>query len=344
MQSNAKDSRPVNAPEFSKLIDLASARLGGMPVYANDEFFAEKENLVQTQHAVFIADKYTDKGKWMDGWETRRKRVPGHDWCVVRLGLPGVVRGVDIDTSHFLGNHPPQASLDGIYHPGRLVASDFENDIDLKWTEIMPKSLLGPGQQNFHAVHSDEPWTHVRLNIFPDGGVARLRVYGDVRADLSRFKSGDALDLAAVENGGMVLSCNDMFFGPKDNLIMPGRGVHMGDGWETKRKRQLPGSDWVIVKLAAAGMIGRLVLDTCHFKGNYPDRASLEGCHAPGASSKELETRTDWQEVLPETALEGHKIHDFVSELKIRGPFTHVRLRIFPDGGISRMRVFGTLA
>ncbi len=152
------------------------------------------------------------------------------------------------------------------------------------------------------------------------------------------------LDLAAVENGGVVEACNDMFFGPKDNLIMPGRGVNMGDGWETKRKRNLPGNDWVILQLGAAGNVRRVVVDTCHFKGNFPDRCSLEGINAPGAKAKDLESEAGWQPLLAETKLQGHHIHAFSSELKARGPVTHVRLRIFPDGGVSRLRVFGTVA
>lgn len=329
-------------PEFTRLIDLASGRLGGLPIHANDEFFAEKENLVLPGRGVFIPDKYTDRGKWMDGWESRRKRGPGHDWCVIRLGLPGVLKGVDIDTNHFLGNHPPFASIDGLYSATPLVSSDAFDQ--LPWKEILPKSPLKPGSQNFYQIDGAKACTHLRLNIYPDGGVARFRAYGDVHVDFSKISPEDTIDLAAVENGGIVLSCNDMFFGPKDNLIMPGRGVNMGDGWETKRKRSLPGNDWVIVQLGHAGNVRRVVVDTCHFKGNFPDRCSLEGIDAPGASAKDLEADVGWQALLPETKLQGHHIHTYMSELKSKGPVTHVRLKIFPDGGISRLRVFGTLA
>lgn len=329
-------------PEFTQLIDLASGRLGGLPIYANDEFFAEKENLVQPGRGVFIADKYTDRGKWMDGWESRRKRVPGHDWCVIRLGLTGVVKGFDIDTNHFLGNHPPFASVDGYFSATPLVATDDFSK--LAWTEILPKSPLKPGAQNFHAAQAGRAFTHLRLNIYPDGGVARFRAYGEVQPDFSKLQADEMIDLAAVENGGKVLACNDMFFGPKDNLIMPGRGVNMGDGWETKRKRNLPGHDWVIVQLGTAGNVRRVVLDTCHFKGNFPDMASLEGIHAPGAKAKDLEADAGWQPLLAETKLQGHHIHHFAGELKNKGPVTHVRLKIFPDGGVSRLRVFGTVA
>jgi allantoicase len=329
-------------PEYTKLIDLASTRLGGLPLLANDEFFAEKENLVKPGRGVFIPEKYTDRGKWMDGWETRRRRTPGHDWCIVRLGLRGSVRGVDIDTNHFLGNHPPYASLDACRTEQRI--SFTEGAADAPWTEILPQSPLLPGSQNFYPVASREAWTHVRLNIYPDGGVARLRIYGDVQPDFARLAPGEVIDLAAVEHGGLVLACNDMFFGPKDALIMPGRGLTMGDGWETRRKRQLPGHDWVLLRLGAPGTLARLVVDTAHFKGNFPDRCSVEGRFAPGATPEALAGSAGWQAVLAETRLEADKIHAFGAELKARGPFTHLRLNIYPDGGVSRLRAFGTMA
>jgi len=325
-------------PEFTHLIDLAAERLGGLAVAANDEFFAAKENLVKGTPPVFIPGKYTDRGKWMDGWETRRKRGPGHDWCVVRLGLAGEIHGVDIDTSHFLGNHPPFATLAAVQTPERLVhSSDFAA---LPWVEILPRSPLAPGARNFFAVQNRAAFTYVRLSIHPDGGVARLRVHGVVRPDFSKLLPDEMLDLAAVENGGLVLACNDMFFGPKDNLIMPGRGVNMGDGWETRRKRG-PGHDWCLIRLGAPGQVRRVVIDTNHFKGNYPDRASLEGCYVPGREPGQLPDGASWQTVLPESRLEAHRIHEFQID-PARGPYTHVRLNIFPDGGVSRLRVFGT--
>ncbi|MEP6976169.1 MAG: allantoicase, partial [Spartobacteria bacterium] len=228
------------------LVDLASARIGGRALVANDEFFAEKENLLQPGRGLFIPDKYTDHGKWMDGWETRRRRTPGHDWCVVQLGLRGIIQQVDIDTNHFLGNHPPFASLDAL-----CLTTAFPGGInavaDLPWTPLLAKSPLQPGAQNFFAVSADQPATHLRLNIIPDGGVARLRVYGVVLPDWSTLPASELVDLAAVENGGVPLACSDMFFSSMNNLIMPGRSANMGDGWETKRRRG-PGYDWIILK------------------------------------------------------------------------------------------------
>ncbi|MEZ5406375.1 MAG: allantoicase, partial [Verrucomicrobiia bacterium] len=222
---------------FVGLVDLAAEKIGGKTLLASDDFFAPKENLLKPGRGIFIPDKFTENGKWMDGWESRRKRVPGHDWCVIRLGLAGKIHGVDIDTNHFLGNNPAYASIDA-------CVMEKENGSPETWTwkEILPKSPLRPGFQNLFAVGNYERWTHVRLNIYPDGGVARFRVYGEVISDLSQ-KKDQVLDLAALENGGIVTACSDMFFSPKDNLIMPGRAANMGEGWETRRRRG-PGFDW----------------------------------------------------------------------------------------------------
>jgi len=325
------------------LVDLAAARVGGKALLANDEFFAEKENLLKPGRGVFIADKYTDRGKWMDGWETRRRRTPGHDWCVVQLGLRGIIKQVDIDTNHFLGNHPPFASLDAI-----CLTTGFPDDASgvesLPWTSILEKSPLNPGSQNLFAITSDQTWTHARLNIFPDGGVARLRLYGIVVPDWTKLKPGELVDLAAVENGGVPLACSDMFFSSMNNLIMPGRSENMGDGSETKRRRG-PGHDWIIVKLGLPGTIRKIEIDTNHFKGNYPDTCSIEGCVAPSASTDELTgPGTRWREILPMTKLQADTRHFFERELCSSDECTHIRLNIYPDGGVSRLRVWGTLA
>jgi allantoicase len=320
------------------LVDLAAERLGGKALIANDEFFAEKENLLKPGRGVFIPDKYTERGKWMDGWETRRRRTPGHDWCVVQLGFRGIVKQVDIDTNHFLGNHPPFASLDAV-----CLRNGLPDEIDaLSWTPILDKSPLEPGSQNLFTISNDQSWTHLRLNIFPDGGVARFRVYGVVVPDWSKVKPGELVDLAAVENGGVPLACSDMFFSSMNNLIMPGRSENMGDGWETKRRRG-PGYDWLVLKLGLPGTIRKIEVDTNHFKGNYPDTCSVEGCVAPGASIEDL-AMAQWREILPMSKLQAHTQHFFEHELATIENCTHVRLNIYPDGGVSRLRVWATPA
>jgi allantoicase len=327
--------------ELTGLAELASARVGGKAIAANDEFFAAKDNLLKAGRGVFIPGKFTSRGKWMDGWETRRRRTPGHDWCVVRLGMPGAIRGVDVDTNHFIGNFPERCSLDACYRPGTVSPAALLGP-RTEWVPVLPESRLVGGSPNLFRIASDRVWTHVRLNIYPDGGVARLRVYGQVEVDAAALaRSKRLLDLASIRNGGLVLGASDMHFGSKDNLIMPGRSANMGDGWETRRRRG-PGHDWLVLRLGAPGVFARIEIDTNHFKGNYPESASLEGCLA-GAST--LETLASdapgWQEVLPRTKLGAHKRHFFARELVARGPFTHVRFRIFPDGGVSRLRIHG---
>jgi allantoicase len=320
----------------SQWINLAEARNGTKVLDCSDDFFAEKENLVKRERAVFIADKYTDRGKWMDGWESRRKRTPGNDWLTLRLGLPGTIKGVDIDTAFFLGNHPPFASIE---------ACEIEGDPDqgTRWTEILSKSPLQPGSQNLFEVNSGKRWTHLRLWIYPDGGVARLRVYGEVSVDWSKVKKGELVDLAAVQNGGKVLVCNDMFFGPKDNLIAPGRGVNMGDGWETRRKRQLPGQDWCVLALGHRGTLKKIEVDTAHFKGNYPDRCTIEVFDGSTEEVLKNPEKVAWKPLLGEQKLQADKQHFFEKELAQAGPVTHVKLNIIPDGGVSRLRVFGVI-
>lgn len=330
----------INSPAFTKLTDLAAERLGGKALWCTDDFFAEKENLLKPGRGIFIPDKYTDRGKWMDGWESRRKRTPGHDECIIRLATEGTIAGVDIDTNHFLGNHPPFASIE-------VCNSHSDDDVvsgRVQWTEILPKSPLNPGSQNFYEIKNNQSWTHLKLHIYPDGGVARLKVYGDVKRDWSKVKDDDIIDLAAAINGARSVLCNDMFFSHMDNLIMPGRGVNMGDGWETKRNRTPNNRDWVIVRLAHKGMVKRILVDTCHFKGNYPDSCLIEGCVLDINSENLLSSdQVIWKIILPQSKLNADHEHYF-EQVENSGPFTHVRLTIFPDGGISRMRIFGTKA
>jgi allantoicase len=328
--------------DFTELIDLASERLGGALLWANDEFFAPKENLLKAAAPIFIEDKYTDFGKWMDGWESRRRRTPGFDWCIIRLGLPGIIRGVVVDTSHFKGNYPEQCSLEACALPGQPDVEQLTSE-SIEWTELLPHSRLNGDALNQFPVSSNQRFTHLRFKIFPDGGVARLRVFGEVAPDWDRLREiGADIDLGAVENGGLVLSCSDMFFGHRHNLIMPGPGVNMGDGWETKRRRG-PGHDWVIIKLGTAGRIHRVEVDTSHFKGNFPESFSLEAGDA-GTGTKSLQDSAFvWTPVLLRTTLQAHTRCFFDREVLDASIVTHARFNIFPDGGVSRLRIFGSI-
>ena len=304
---------------FLELLDLASERLGGAAVDCNDEFFALKDNLVKPAAPQWREGEYTDRGKWMDGWETRRRRdvtAESHDWCVVRFGVRGVVRGVDVETTHFKGNYPESCGI------------DIGDGTSLR--EALPRTALKGDTHNRFAIPDAPAATHLRLRIYPDGGVARLRAYGTVAADWDRLRRRGDVDLAAAEHGGLVVDCSDMFFGSRHNLIMPGDATHMGDGWETKRRRG-PGHDWTVIRLGARGTIRRAEIDTRHFKGNAPGACSLDGS-VDG---------TAWVELLARTPLQPHSQHSFEDQISAIGAVSHVRLNIFPDGGVGRLRLYG---
>ena len=320
-----------------KYTDLASPRLGAEVTFATDDFFADKSRLIDPAPPVFIAGKYDDNGKWMDGWESRRRRNGGYDYCIIRLALPGILHGVDIDTSHFTGNFPPAASIDAC-----LV--DGEPDAKTVWTEILPSVSLQGNSPHLHAVESKSAWSHLRLNIYPDGGVARLRVYGEVQCNWQQRDSTEMIDLAALLNGGRGVAASDQHYGSPSQILMPGRGVNMGDGWETRRRRE-PGNDWAIIALGHAGVISKVEVDTAHFKGNYPDRCSIQGALVTGGTEQSLVTQSMfWKTLLPEQPLSMDAIHAFEKEVVDIGPVSHVRLNIIPDGGVSRLRLFGRIA
>lgn len=329
--------------EFTDFVDLASERLGGAVLYANDEFFAPKENLLRPGPAVWKEGKYTERGKWMDGWETMRRRSPRleeeFDWCIVRLGAPGRIRGVTVDTSFFRGNFPSHCSIDACSADQNLHAELLGDTT--QWTEILSRTELRGDTQNRFSIDRAERITHIRLKIFPDGGVARLRIHGDVLPDWDAITGRNSeIDLAAVENGGTVPLASDMFFGHRINLIMPGQARDMSDGWESQRRRG-PGHDWCIIELGASGSITRVEVDTSHFKGNYPESCSIDvGRSDEGASLDSIA----WQELLPNTKLQPHTRHAFVNELADLGNVTHARLNIYPDGGVSRLRLYGRIA
>lgn len=319
--------------DFTELIDLASEKLGGAVLYANDEFFAPKENLLKPAEAIFIEGKYTDLGKWMDGWETRRRRSPRldetFDWCIIRLGLSGIIHGIVVDTSFFRGNFPSHCSIEACTFDGQ---PRLEQLMNAEWTEILPPAELKGDSQNPFTINFPNRVTHLRLKIYPDGGVARLRVFGEVVPDWKALRARNSeIDLAAVEHGGTVLAASDMFFGHRHNLIMPGRAADMSDGWESQRRRG-EGYDWCIIKLGTKGTIKRVEVDTLWFKGNYPESCQIE------AGDGE-----NWQELLPNTKLQAHTLHEFVDEIADCGTVTHVRFNIFPDGGVSRLRLYGRI-
>jgi allantoicase len=330
--------------DFTEYIDLATERLGSRVLAANDEFFAPKENLLKAAAPAWIEDKYTDVGKWMDGWETRRRRTPGYDWCIVKLGVPGVVHGIVVDTANFKGNFPEQCEIEACAVDGDPTVSQLEGASTV-WNTLLPKSPLNGDAKNPFAIAPSSRVTHLRFKIYPDGGVARLRVHGEVVPDWPAIeRAGGEIDLAAVEHGGWVVVSSDMFFGSRNNLIQPGPSTGMHDGWETRRRRG-PGHDWCIVRLGAAGKISRVDVDTSHFKGNFPESCSLEVCSAPrDLTDPNPLDALPWQEILPRTKLQADSLHFYQKELAAAGEATHARFHIYPDGGVARLRIFGTLA
>lgn len=379
------------APEWTKMTDLASGIFGGRVLFATDEWFAAAARLLLEAEPVFNQE-YTEYGKWMDGWETRRKRIPGHDWCIVRLGFPGRVSGITVDTAFFTGNQAPRFSLQGIWMPHepealtvlgkaweteRVGSAATEEEIGIasklgseEWHDLIGMTPLRPGYENerqhYFAIDKNQRYTHLRLNIFPDGGIARLRVHGAVERSWAGVPLDEEIDLLSVENGGSEVGCSNHHYGQPKNMIKSGRGLNMGDGWETARKPdrpailelgsnglvKAPGSDWAVLKLGLAGEITRLVVDTDHFKGNFPESVSVDACFAPEAQTHDFldgvgGSGMAWRPLLLRQKTGPSREHIFeLSKGKIEklGPVSHVKLSIMPDGGVMRLRCFGLRA
>jgi allantoicase len=318
------------SPSFLSLPDLASRPAGGAVVWANDELFAEKENLIKPAPAEFRPATFGHKGQVYDGWETRRRRgatVDSRDAAIVRLGAPGIVRGVVVDTAWFKGNYPPQISVEAAYLPGHPSVDEVVDKAE--WTTIVDRSPVDGDSRNPFRVDSGRRFSHVRLSMYPDGGVARFRVHGESLLD-PRFADGQPLDLAALENGGRITACSNMFYGSPNNLLLPGGARSMGEGWETSRRRDT-GNDWVQVHLANQGVVTAAELDTSYFIGNAPGWARLSGRDGSG----------EWFELLPITELQPDTRHRFL--VGDDRPVTEARLDIHPDGGMARLRLFGRL-
>jgi allantoicase len=307
--------------DYRQLPNLASRALAASVVYANDELFAERENLIKPEPAMFSTEDFGHKGKVYDGWETRRRREPGHDFAIVRLGVPGVVQGVVIDTAWFKGNYPPHASVEGAFVEGYPSTAEL---IEAEWVTLLPRAPINGDGENAFDVSSDLRVTHVRLSIYPDGGVARFRVHGEPRPHPALLTG--TIDLAAAENGGRVVDCSDMFYSSPNNLLLPGRARTMGDGWENARRRD-EGNDHVTVRLAGRGVVRRVEIDTSYFVGNAPGWASLTG--------------DGGMVLVPRTQLQPDTRHFFV--VSAAEPVSQVRLDVYPDGGLARLRVWGEL-
>jgi allantoicase len=320
---------------IQQLTNLADDRIGAEIIDCSDDFFAEAKRMLQFTSPVFVEDKFDEHGKWMDGWETRRKRHAGYDWAIIKLGVAGKIKALDIDTTFFTGNYPASAAVEACYAPdGEL------NNIE--WQNILKNNLLGPSDHHIFNIDTEQVFTHIRLNIYPDGGVARFRVYGEVQIQV---KDGtQTLDLLALENGGRVIAYSDAHFGHPRNLINPGRGINMGDGWETKRRRA-PGFDWCILALGQSGHIEKIDIDTAHFKGNFPAQVSMQAIYVEDATDQQLIPQSMfWPFLLEVQDMQMDHIHTFVEEILKQEKISHIRINMIPDGGISRIRLWGKVA
>ena len=319
-------------PDLAALPDLASRRLGGSVMYATDELFAAKENLIRPEAPVFAAGEFGAKGKIYDGWESQRRREPGNDHAIIRLGVPGIVHGVAVDTSFFRGNYPPQVSVEAVSADGYPSAAELSQ---LDWRPLVQRSPVTGDAGNWYPVEAPRHCTHVRLSIYPDGGVARCRVHGQPLPD-PRFLTG-TIDLVAIESGGQLTGCSNAFYSSAWNLIMPGRPASMADGWENSRRRD-GGFDYAAFALAAAGVVRQVVIDTSYFVGNAPGSARLL---AAARRPSDASSAADWAELLPGLKLVPDTRQRFLVERA--EPVTDVRLEVFPDGGLARLRVLGEL-
>ncbi|MFC7752411.1 allantoicase [Tsukamurella soli] len=322
----------MSSHAFTDLPDLAARILGGSVTYANDELFAERENLIKPTPPHFDPSDFGHKGKVYDGWETRRRRDEGNDQAVVRLGAAGVIHGVVVDTTHFTGNYPPYVSVEATSVEGYPATEDL---LKADWKTIVPKSPAQGDTANAFPVSDGHRYTHVRLSIYPDGGVARLRVHGEVVPD-PRFLDG-TVDLLAAENGGRLVGCSDAFYASPANIIQPGRARHMGEGWENSRRRS-GGNDYAVFALAAAGVPRHVEIDTGYYVGNAPGWVQLSTVDARTA---DLDDADAWSDLLPRIAVQPDTRHRFV--LPTASAATHLRLDVYPDGGLSRLRLFGEL-
>jgi len=316
------------------LIDLAQPRLGSKVIFKTDDFFASANRIIDPSPAVFKEGLFDKNGKWMDGWESRRKRTSGHDFLIIKLGKPGSINKVDVDTSYFNGNQPSMISLEGCY-------SKSKNIKDLKWTTLISKKKTKPNSHHIFNTFSKTVFTHIKLNIFPDGGVARLRLYGSLSKKNNKFEN-KTINLASLLNGASVIACNNEHFGKAENILAPGKAKNMGDGWETRRRRD-KGFDWLILNPINGKKIDKIEISTHHFKGNFPSHCSLQAAFVENkkSSSSIVKNSGKWKFLLHRVNLSANKTHIFKNILMKNDKINFIKINIFPDGGISRFRIFG---
>ena len=316
------------------MINLADPRLGSKVIFKTDDFFASANRIINPNPPIFKDGVFDRHGKWMDGWETRRRRKKGFDYLIIKLGKPGRIFSVDIDTTHFSGNQPMYASLEACQNNKKLNSNS-------KWSKILNYKKLGPNKNHKFSIKNKSIFTHVKLNIYPDGGVARLRLYGEIETKNINYGS-KTVNLTSMLNGASIVGCNNEHFGRAENVLSPGKGKNMGDGWETRRSRG-KNFDWLIIKMGRTGKINKIEIDTHHFKGNYPDRCSVQGIFIPKKLSNNsiVKKSNKWKTLVNKAKLHPHKKHNFKIKTPKTNKVNYIRINIYPDGGISRIRTFG---
>jgi allantoicase len=316
------------------LIDLAQPRLGSKVIFKTDDFFASAHRIINPALPVFKEGLFDKNGKWMDGWESRRKRISGHDFLIIKLGKPGSINKVDVDTSHFNGNQPSMISLEG-------CNSESKNSKGLKWKTIIGKKKTKPNSHHLFNTSSKSIFTHIKLNIFPDGGVARLRLYGNISKTNNNFRN-KTVNLTSLLNGASVIACNNEHFGKAENILAPGKAKNMGDGWETRRRRD-KGFDWLILSSIKGKKIDKIEISTHHFKGNFPSHCSLQAAFISNkkSSSTIVKSSNKWKFLMNKVVLSANKTHKFKNKLMKDNKINFIKINIFPDGGISRFKIFG---
>jgi allantoicase len=314
------------------LIDLAQPRLGTKVIFRTDDFFASANRIISPTEPVFKVGLFDKHGKWMDGWESRRKRIEGHDYIILKLGKPGTIKKVDVNTSHFNGNQPAMVSIEGVNSTSNKINQ-------LKWQPLLSKKKTKANRHHYFTVNSNKIFTHIKFNIFPDGGVARLRLYGSI-AKSDKLKNKKT-NLASLLDGASVIACNNEHFGKAENILAPGKAKNMGDGWETRRRR-IKGNDWLILNCIDGSFIDKIEISTHHFKGNFPSHCSLQAAYLSSKSSQHIVNSSNkWKYLLKDTKLSANKTHIFKNFLMKKEKINHIKINIFPDGGISRFRIFG---
>ncbi|MCS5589832.1 MAG: allantoicase [Candidatus Thioglobus sp.] len=328
--------------DYKDQIDIASSDQGSKVIYCSDEFFADSSRMLQANDPVWIEGKYDENGKWMDGWESRRRRDGKNDFCFIRLGSTSIINNFNIDTSHFTGNFAPAISILGCCVPGGTTDDRVvDGSAVSEWFDLLTQENLKSDSHNLFSCKSTQPLTHLKITLYPDGGIARFRAYGNTYSEDTKYQM-TGTNVISKESGARAVFANDEHFGCLSNVLEEHDPLSMADGWETRRRRK-PGNDWGIIALSSPAKVHEIVIDTSFFKGNFPDTFSISSTNMTDTDDNTLiEKSNTWDKIIERKKLGMNKIHIFKKEdLLHEQEITHVRIDIFPDGGIARLKLIG---